>query len=211
VRSAYDVPRPRPAERPWVGVCMVASLDGTTVVDRRSEGLSSEADREVLSTLRGLADVILVGAATVRIEGYGPPRKVGQRVGVVSSSGDLDLREPLFASGAGFLVMPEDAPARSVDVVRAGVGRVDLAGALAQLDAGFVQVEGGAILNGELVAADLVDELNLTISPQLSGGDGPRVTAGAPPDARRMQLVHVLEDSGFLFTRYLRARERPTR
>ena len=110
----------------------------------------------------------------------------------------------LFTSGAGFLILPEDAPPTAVDSVRAGVGELDLAAALAQLDADFVQAEGGALLNGALAAADVIDELNLTISPQLAGGDGPRVTSGRPV-SRRMRLAHVLEDDGFLFTRYLRA------
>jgi riboflavin biosynthesis pyrimidine reductase len=210
VREAYGVPRPRPGGRPWVGVCMVASIDGSTVVDSNSRGLSSKADQEVLLTLRDLADVLIVGAATVRIEGYKPPRKAGQRVGVVSRRGDVDASSALFTSGAGFLILPEDAPPTSVDSVRAGVGSLDLARALGQLDADFVQAEGGATLNGALAAADLIDEMNLTISPQIAAGDGPRVTGGAEQVSRRMHLVHVLEEDGFLFTRYLRPqREAP--
>jgi riboflavin biosynthesis pyrimidine reductase len=204
VREAYGVERPRPDGRPWVGVCMVASIDGSTVVDSNSRGLSSKADQEVLLTLRDLADVLIVGAATVRIEGYKPPRKPGQRVGVVSRRGNVDGTTPLFTSGAGFLILPEDAPATSIDSVRAGVGALDLAGALAQLDADFVQAEGGATLNGALAAADLIDEMNLTISPQIAAGDGPRVTGGAAQVSRRMRLAQVLEEDGFLFTRYTR-------
>jgi riboflavin biosynthesis pyrimidine reductase len=206
VREAYGVERPRPAERPWLGVCMVASIDGSTVVESNSRSLSSKTDQEVLLTLRDLADVLIVGAATVRIEGYGPPRKRGQRVGVVSRRGDVDASTPLFTSGAGFLILPEDAPPTTVDSVRAGTGEVDFAGALAQLDADFVQAEGGALLNGALSAADVIDELNLTISPQLAGGDGPRVTSGSVQVSRKMRLAHVLEEDGFLFTRYLRIR-----
>ncbi len=206
VREAYDVQRPRPSARPWLGVCMVASIDGSTVVESNSRALSSKTDQEVLLTLRSLADVLIVGAATVRIEGYGPPRKPGQRVGVVSRRGDVDPTTALFTSGAGFLILPDDAPPTSLDSVRAGIGGVDLAGALAQLDADFVQAEGGALLNGALSAADVIDELNLTISPQLAGGDGPRVTSGSLQLSRKMRLAHVLEDDGFLFTRYLRAR-----
>jgi riboflavin biosynthesis pyrimidine reductase len=206
VREAYDVERPRPVDRPWVGVCMVSSIDGSTVVDNNSRGLSSAADQEVLRTLRDLADVLIVGAATVRIEGYKPPRKAGQRVGVVSRHGDVDATSPLFTSGAGFLILPQDAPPTAVESVRAGVGDLDLHGALAQLDVDFVQAEGGATLNGALAAADLVDELNLTLSPQLAGGNGPRVTGGAAQVSHRLQLAHLLEEDGFLFTRYLRAR-----
>ena len=205
VREAYDVERPRPSDRPWLGVCMVASIDGSTVVDSNSRGLSSPADQEVLLTLRQLADVLIVGAATVRIEGYGKPRKPGQRVGVVSRTGAVDAGTDLFTSGAGFLIVPEDAPATTIECVRAGRGDVDLAAALGQLDADFVQAEGGAHLNGALAEAGLIDELNLTISPLLAGGDGPRVTRGSVQLASRMRLAHVLEDDGFLFTRYVRS------
>ena len=185
---------------------MVSSIDGTTVVDGNSRALSSKTDQEVLLTLRDLADVLIVGAATVRIEGYGPPRKRGQRVGVVSRRGDVDATSPLFTSGAGFLILPDDAPATSVESIRAGTGEVDLAAALGKIDADFVQAEGGAVLNGALSAADVIDELNLTISPLLAGGDGPRVTSGNAQLSRRMRLAHVLEEDGFLFTRYVRAR-----
>ncbi len=204
--QAYDVDRPRPPNRPWLGLCMVASVDGSTVVDHRSEALSSEADRQVLLTLRSLADVIVVGAGTVRIEGYGPPNKPGQRIGVVSRSGNVDLSMPLFTSGAGFLIVPKSAPQSPVDTVRAGDDEVDLVAALGQLDADFVQAEGGPALNAALAAADVIDELNLTISPVLSGGHGPRLLTGAESIGHRLALAHVLEDDGFLFTRYLRRR-----
>lgn len=202
--EAYGVARPRPVDRPWLGLCMVASVDGSTVVDQRSDALSSAEDRNVLQTLRTLADVIVVGAGTVRVEGYRPPRKQGQRIGVVTRRGDIDLSLPLFTSGAGFLIMPRSAPERPVDTIRAGDDMLDLRAALQQFDADFVQAEGGPALNAALAEADLIDELNLTISPNLAGGDGPRVLAGASPIGRNLQLAHLLEDDGFLFTRYLR-------
>ncbi len=204
-RECYDVPRPRPANRPWVALCMVAGLDGSTVVDRNSRGLSNASDQELLLTLRSFADVILVGAGTVRAEGYGPPRMPDQRIAVVSRSGEFDFNLPLFTSGQVLLVLPTDAPPVPVPSVRAGVGDVDIAAALGQLDARVVQAEGGSTLNGLLAAADLIDELNLSISPQINGGDGPRVISGAPALSHRMTLAHVLEDDGFLFTRYIRA------
>ena len=73
----YGVARQRVAGRPWVGICMVASLDGATVVEGRSGGLSNPQDAAVLARLREAADVIIVGAATVRQESYGPPRRPG--------------------------------------------------------------------------------------------------------------------------------------
>jgi riboflavin biosynthesis pyrimidine reductase len=175
--QAYDVPRPRPAGRPWLGLCMVASIDGSTVVDHRSSALSSDADR-----------------------------KPGQRIGVVSRSGRIDLSMPLFTSGAGFLIVPRSAPELAIETVRAGDDDVDLVAALSQLDADFVQAEGGPALNAALAEVDVIDELNLTISPMLSGGDGPRLMTGAEPLGHRLQLAHVLEDDGFLFTRYVRSR-----
>ena len=210
LRAAYDVPRPAPHGRPWVMLCMVASLDGSTVVDNTSRGLSNPTDQALLLLLRGFADVILVGAATVREERYGPPRGEHQRVAVVSRSGQLDYTSPLFTSGKGVVVLPTDAPEVPVDNVRAGMGDVDLPAALAEMrrrwGTGVVQAEGGATVNGLLAAADLIDELNLTVSPQLAGGDGPRLVAGSPSLAHRMTLAHVIEDDGFLFTRYVRAR-----
>jgi riboflavin biosynthesis pyrimidine reductase len=206
LRDAYDVDRPRPAGRPWLGVCMVASLDGSAVIDGSSGGLSNPADIELLLTLRDLSDVIIVGAGTARSEGYGVPRKPGLRIGVVSRTGAMDYTTPLFTSGRGFMIVPEDAPSLPVETVRAGVGEIDLAAAFGQLDAGFAQVEGGPALNGALAEADLIDDIHLTISPQIAGGDGARVVAAATQLGRRMQLAHVLEDDGFLFTRYVRVR-----
>ena len=68
----------------------------------------------------------------------------------------------------------------------------------------FLQLEGGARLNAAMVDADLVDEINLTISPNVAGGDAPRLTNGAQELMRRFTLRHVLEDDGFLFLRYAR-------
>ena len=202
VREAYDVHRPRPPDRPWLGVCMVASIDGSTVIDSNSRALSSKTDQEVLLTLRDLADVLLVGAATVRIEGYGPPRKRGQRVGVVSRTGFVDVSTPLFSSGCGFLILPEDAPPTQVESVRAGVGEVDFGGALAQLHADFVQAEGGAQLNGALVDSrrdrrDQPDDLPATGRRRWPPGDQ-RLCADVASDAPRAcvggrrVLVHPL-------------------
>ncbi len=189
---------------------MVSSLDGSTVVGGAAEGnsrlLSDPTDQQVLLTLRSLADVILVGAATVRRDGYGAPKSTGQKIAVVSRTAQFDFDLPLWKSGRALLLLPEDTVDVPVPSIRAGRGDIDLAAAIAQLEANFVQAEGGPSINGLLSAADLIDELNLTLSPQVVGGDGPRLTTHAPPVAHRMQLAHVLEHDGFLFTRYIRDR-----
>lgn len=214
----YGVARPRVDDRPWVGICMIASLDGTTVVDGRSGALGNPTDTRVLGALRRAADVVLVGAGTVRAERYGPPRQPALRVGVVTSQG-IDTGSELFTSGAGFLVLPEDGPDvdRGVDVVRAGRGgRVDLAQALRRLGEvmappTFVQCEGGAHLNGALLASGCVDELDLTWSPVLAGGDGPRVTSGAPARLTPFELAHLGTEDGYLYGRWVRRREERAR
>ncbi len=207
IADAYAIERPPRADRPWVGLCMVASLDGSVSIDGTSGGLGNPNDLDVLVTLRQISDMVLVGAGTARGEGYGPPSAPGKRIGVVTNRGRVDLATPLFTSGAGFLIAPESAEIDEsrVQVLRAGGQAVDLADAVGRLDeimpsVRYVQAEGGPQLNGALLADDLIDELDLTISPRLIGGSGPRLTerrtrdrpplrSGAP--ARRRRGVRV--------------------
>ena len=139
-----------------------------------------------------MADTVLVGAETARVDGYGKPSKEGQRVAIVSRSGRVDMTTPLFTSGAGYLVTPD------------ANGVVDFFSVVSAAGGRFLQLEGGARLNAAMVDADLVDEINLTISPNVAGGDAPRLTNGAQELMRRFTLRHVLEDDGFLFLRYAR-------
>ena len=188
---------------------MVMSLDGSTVVQGNSRALSGDADRSILVGLRSLADVIVVGSSTVRIDDYGPPSRKELRVGVVSRTGNLDLTTPLFTSGAGFLIIPEDAPTPlnpSITCIRAGRGSVDFAAAMCQLDGTFIQLEGGPGLNASMAQADLIDEINLTISPNIAANNEPRLLSEASPILNRFTLSHILEEDGFLFLRYTRNR-----
>jgi riboflavin biosynthesis pyrimidine reductase len=210
VDEAYGVLRSRVATnnggtRPTIGMCMVMSIDGSTVVDGNSRALGGPADLAVLLGLRKLADVIIVGASTVEIDDYGPPSKPGLRVGVVTRSATIDTNMPLFTSGSGFLITTETAATPAdVECVRAGTTTVDLAQAVQQLQGDFAQLEGGPTLNAAMVEADLVDEINVTVSPNIVGGLGPRLTAGATDLLHRFSLAHVCEEDGFLFLRYTR-------
>ncbi len=212
VEEAYVAERPAHAGRPWIGLCMVTSLDGSVAVDGGSAALGNANDVAVLRTLRSIADMIVVGAGTVRDEGYGAPAKAGQRIGVVTNSGSLDLGAELFTSGAGFLIAPASAAVDEdrVEVLRAGDDELDLVGALHRLheimpDVSYVQAEGGPGLNGALIDADLLDELDVTVSPRIVGGEGPRLTGGATERVREYQLAQLLaDDDGFLFGRWLR-------
>ena len=213
IDEAYRAPLGMRTDRPWVGLCMVASIDGSTAVDGASAGLGNANDSAVLKQLRSIADVIIVGAGTARAEGYGPPSKPGQRIGVITASGRVDVDRPLFTSGAGFLITTTTAaiPA-SVDAVRAGDSAVDLVAALSALgtvgvEPRVVQCEGGPSLNGALFARDLVDEINITTSPLVVGGAGARMAAGADVHAHSFELSQlVIDDESFLFSRWLRKR-----
>ncbi|HRE03686.1 MAG TPA: dihydrofolate reductase family protein, partial [Ilumatobacteraceae bacterium] len=93
------------------------------------------------------------------------------------------------------------------ETVRAGRGEIDLTAALARLPGSphLVQAEGGPLLNGALAAADLIDEINLTLSPLVIGGDAERLTAHAPPVRHGFHLAHLIEHDSYLFARYVRA------
>ena len=214
----------------WLRANMVASADGAVTVDGLSGGLSSPGDRRLFWVLRGLADVILVGAGTARAEGYRPTRPkdswapLGIRDGrpaapplaLVSRSLDLDPADPVFTGApadARTIVLTCDAApaesrtalARVADVIVAGDMAVNLKEGIAGLhDRGLGRVlcEGGPHLLGQLATDALVDELCLTISPILAGPGPSRILAGSPSHAARLSLAHVLEEDGTLFCRY---------
>lgn len=223
--------RPAPSGRPWVALNMVASIDGATAVDGVSGALGGPADTEVFRAIRAIADVILVAAGTVRAEGYGPPRTApelrearvarGQapypRLAIVSRSLDLDPAAPVFAEAPEppLVLTTRRAPtARAAalgavaEVQELGDDDVDLAAALAHLralGATTVVCEGGPSLNGQLLAADLLDEVNLTLSPDLVGGDSSRLATGGGERRTPMALAHLWEGEGALLARYVRA------
>ena len=64
--------------------------------------------------------------------------------------------------------------------------------------------EGGPRLHAQMQAADLVDDLFLTIAPKLVGGDAPRIIEGDLPGIDPLELSWLLEDDGELFARYSR-------
>jgi riboflavin-specific deaminase-like protein len=216
------------ADRPWLRVNFVTSLDGAVSLDGYSAGLSSAGDKRVFQLLRALADAVLVAAGTVRHEGYGPltmtkvQREFRRKLGlpayptmvVVSGSLDLDPAASVFAGAPvrPVVVTHDAAPRRPdlsavADVLVCGDTRVDLAAALAALHRrglGQVLCEGGPALFGGLTAADLVDELCLTIAPLLAGPGAGRITAGSPAPPRSLVLRHGLCADGQLLLRYTR-------
>ncbi|MFF4863540.1 pyrimidine reductase family protein [Streptomyces sp. NPDC001231] len=232
--AAYAYPERGAAVRePWLRANMVATLDGAAQHEGRSQPISSAADMRIFGTLRALADVVVVGAETVRQEGYRPARAraefaalreaAGQgpapAIAVVTASLELDFSLPLFTSPLVptlVLTGAAAAPERIVAAERAGA-RVVIAGdgvgvdparavrALAELGHTRLLTEGGPRLLGQMVASGVLDEMCLTVSPMLTAGDAQRI-AGGPSVAvpQRFTLASLLEDDGFLFGRYRR-------
>ncbi|MBX0300292.1 pyrimidine reductase family protein [Cryobacterium sp. 1639] len=218
---------------PHLRVNFVSSLDGAATHDGLSGGLGDAADRLVFDTLRMLTDVILVGAGTVRAEGYGGIRFTEEAVAwrlahglpehppvaIVSGRLDLDPAHPVFTRAATrpLVVTHAQAPAERraalaavADVLVCGEAAVDH-GSLARTltERGYPQVlcEGGPSLFGALLAADTVDELCLTLAPLLESGQAPRIAVAPEGSSRRMRLVHALPAGDTLLLRYLRGRE----
>jgi riboflavin biosynthesis pyrimidine reductase len=207
--ALWELYAPEPRERPWLRVNFVQSLDGSASVQGLSGGLGGPADKEVFDTLRGLADVVLVGAGTARAEGYGALRVREEHrarrlalglpaepaMALVSGRLDLDAASDLFAKAPRrpLVFTTETATAGHswamlepvAELIVAGTDRVDPSRVVQELhDRGLTQIlcEGGPAFFGDLIAHDLVDELCLTISPLLEGGHGPRIATPPRPD-----------------------------
>jgi riboflavin biosynthesis pyrimidine reductase len=203
---------PPAGERPAVRLNMIASIDGATAVAGLSGGLGGPADHALFAVLRAQADVVLVAAGTVRAEHYGPSKVP---VAVISRSCRLDWDSPFFTAAIAppVVITVAEAPALArkkaadlAEVIIAGEQDVDLAAALGALsERGYAQVlaEGGPTLNGQLAAAGLLDELCLTLSPLLAGGEAKRILAGpAVVAGPGWRLRSLCEQDGFLFLRY---------
>lgn len=216
---------------PHLRANFVSSLDGAVEIDGLSKALSSDSDSRVFSTIRRLADVVLVGAGTIRDEGYNPLKLSGAArswrvaaglaenptLAIVSSRLELSPVNPVFQSAVRPIVVthaasPPDrreALAEVAEVLVLGDAEVELRAVVDELSArGMTQVlsEGGPHLLGSLTAADLVDELSLTLAPLLAGPGSSRITAGAPSTlTRRLRLKSALAASDdYVFLRYLR-------
>ena len=215
-----------PASR-HVRANFISSIDGVIELKGLSRTLSGPADRAAFMSMRAVADVVLVGAGTVRAERYGPIKlddaARGRRVerglqplpglAIVSGTGGLDPRAPIFAASQRPLVLTTALVATErpdlgqvADVVVCGDDRVDTTFMLDALsERGLVRVlcEGGPTLLKSLLTDHLVDELCLTLSPVIAGSGHRSLTGDRsfePP--LTFDLVGLLEADGMLLTRY---------
>jgi riboflavin biosynthesis pyrimidine reductase len=219
----------------WVRANMITSLDGGATVQGRAGGLAGPGDRVLFKVLREIADVVLVGAGTVRTENYsGAQLSVASRqarqargqseippIAVVTASGALDLASrlfttteapPLIFTTTASFVATRDRLHGHAEVLDGSTSDpivVDPAAVLAALaQRGLYRVlcEGGPTLLGDIVGGDLLDELALTVAPMLVAGGAPRVVAGHTAVTAELRTEHVLADGdGYLYLRYGRA------
>lgn len=213
-----------------VRVNMILSADGAVAFHGLVGPLSNACDQNLLLALRGYADVVLVGAGTVRAERYGPvrltPAQLAERrdrwgitdippIAVVTRSGDLPAslfaehtQRPMLITTTEVVRTHPQLRDRA-DVLTAGDTEVDIRAALDRLQTrGFRRVlcEGGPTLLDELVAADLVDEMCLTLSPTLAAAKAvrrPGVPLGEPA---LLSLQHACTIDDYVYLRYRRAR-----
>jgi riboflavin-specific deaminase-like protein len=214
-----------PADRPFVYVNMITTLDGHSALDGRSAGLGDEADLENLLELRTIADAVLIGTGTVRAEGYArlvrsEERRARRRAAglsedplavLISRRFDIPWRAGLFAAPEQPVLIYTGADGEVPDVA-APVEVVKLAdatpaAALADLRARGVRAllcEGGPTLHRSLQTAGLVDELFLTLWPVLTGDDAEPaiVTGGRLPEVKGLRLLSVRQVGSELFLRY---------
>ncbi|GAA1362726.1 pyrimidine reductase family protein [Arthrobacter rhombi] len=223
--------RPAVDAHPFVRFNFVASADGAATSGGTSGPLGTEADQRIFALLRRHADVVLVGAGTIRAEGYAGelidaeaqawrreramPAHPG--IAVVSGSLDLDPASSFFAEAPVPLLVLTASSAdpgrraaleRVAEVVTAGADHVEPRRALDALTGRghrVVHSEGGPSLFATFQEADAVDSLCLTTSPVLAGGAERRIATGPAAGLHRRELALLLEEDGALFADYRRA------
>jgi riboflavin biosynthesis pyrimidine reductase len=205
---AAEVPGPPPEGRPFVLLNMIATADGRATIEGRTGTIANRADYELFHALRDRVDAVMVGAETIRVEGYGPMEQLAV---VVSRSVELPVDRGLLAAAGNRVMIVTPSPDAELPPCAAEVSYLresDLAVALRRLrdehGVRSIDCEGGPGLNATLVPAGLVDELHLVIAPKLAGGYDPLTILGGdtldPPRDLALRSLH--ESGGYLFARY---------
>ena len=220
---------PWPPGRRWVRAMMVTTLDGAAAgPDGLSGSISGDADQAVFAAVRRHADAVLIGAGTLRAERYKPMRAkeedaearreqglaAAPRLVIVSGSLELPWSEPVFSESTlpPLILTGASADPAAMSRVPETCEVVTLAGdtvdATAILDAmeerGLRRIvcEGGPTLLHDLIAAGLLDEADITVSPVFTGTNMSPHTPGLR-EVAEFELAQVLTADGFLMARYL--------
>ena len=189
----------------------MSTVDGAAQgSDGLSGSINNDADKRVFDTLRRRADCLVVGAGTLRAEGYDVPR-----VPMVVVSRSADVPPTLRDAPRGRILMATVGSSDGLGAARDALGEenvlvlgdeaIDLARLKAELAGrGWSEqlCEGGPSLFADLLAAGVVDELCLTLVPLLTGGDAVRIATGAEVDVP-LRPTLLLEQDGTLLGRWL--------
>ena len=204
---AAAVPGPAPGRRPFLLVNMIATADGRATIAGRTAPIANRADYELFHALRGRVDAVMVGAETVRVEGYGAMDPVGV---LVTRSARVPADVGLLRAPGNRILVLTPSPDAELPPCDAQVSylRAPLEEGVPLLRSehgiGSVLCEGGPRLLGDLLRAGLVDELHLVIASRLAAGPDPTtiVTGAALDPPADLELLSLHESGGFLFLRY---------
>lgn len=206
--DAYEPPQPD-----WFRINLITSITGSAAgSDGTSETLTNRTDRRILGVVRGQSDIVLVGAESVRAEGYRIPKTT--TLGIVTGSGDLSGHRIEAAETSRLVILcPERArvtamtslPGAQIVSVPDTDGRMtprDILDATRSLGNRSIVCEGGPSLAAQFAAAGLVDEVCVTTSPQITGTTLPSFAERAftPIPARLERLL--VDESSALYARW---------
>ena len=207
--SLYAIVRPQ-----WLRLNFIASVNGNAAGDDGTSGsLTSTTDRRILGAIRRLADIVVVGASSVRKEGYFLPKSAP--LAIVTASGDLSGHQLPSDIDEGRVVVlcPPEAEAEvrrylgntAITVITLPGPRLDPAAMIAALrERGHDSIvcEGGPTLAAQFLDANLVDELCLSTSPTVNNASVP-VLQGLTRN-KSLQLTQLLVDSeSALYARWM--------
>lgn len=207
-----------PAERPYVFINMVTTIDGKIITGERDEpvqDLGSKLDHQTMKVIEDAADAIMMGAATIRAT---PRMRLAEHLirYCVSESGRVDPRHSFFNGYENWIIRSENTEDLHLQVSELKVGKteIDWLGVMRIMrqEHGVERLlcEGGAELNACLFALDLVDEIFWTVAPKIKlGREVPTIAGGTPlhrTEVMNFDLISCQPIEGEIFLRYRRHR-----
>lgn len=208
----YRPPRPE-----WLRLNLIATVTGgASGSDGTSETLTNAVDRRILGVIRQLADIVLIGAQTLRAEVYLQPKR--SRLAIVTLSGELGGHRIEAPEGATPIVLcPASATARvnetlpSAEVIElepqsdGTIASATMIGALRAAGFASIVCEGGPSLAAQVLDAGHVDEFCLSTSPLVGGAPFP-VTGSMAIAQQSATLTQLLRDeTSGLYARWVLA------
>lgn len=199
------------SNRPYLFINMVSTIDGKIITGERGEpvaDLGTVNDHKIMRRLEQKADAIMSGGTSVRASGNWNPETTIRIA--VTRSGDLPYDRPFFTQGKPIVLHPEGSNPNVPAQIRT-ISFRSWPDALEKLKAEGIEVInvlGGSDLNAQLLEAELIDELFLTLAPKIKLGDTTPTYAGGNPlprekvQAYTLAECHQIDDE--LFLRYTR-------